>query len=58
MPLIRTAELKLTQIRIGETNRAYAAILEGLGAGDVVVVQGKEVLASGQPLAITIIPNP
>jgi RND family efflux transporter MFP subunit len=49
---------KLTQIRIGATNHAYASILSGLEAGDVVVVQGKEVLASGQPLAITLIPNP
>jgi RND family efflux transporter MFP subunit len=51
-------QAQLTRIKIGEANHVYAAVLAGLSPGDTVVVQGKEVLSSGQPLAITILPGP
>jgi len=47
-----------TQVKLGEADHAYAAVAAGLNPGDIVVVQGKEVLSSGQPLAISILPNP
>jgi len=45
-----------TQIKIGESNQRYAAVLGGLKEGDVVVVEGKEVLSSGQPLSAKMLP--
>lgn len=49
---------RLTQIKVGEINHAYAAVLDGLSEGNPVVVQGKEVLSSGQLLAATKVPGP
>lgn len=43
----------LTRIRIGSTDPKFAQVLEGLKRGDTVVVQGKEILSSGQPLEPT-----
>jgi RND family efflux transporter MFP subunit len=43
---------KLTKIKIGDSNERYAQVLEGLKEGDRVVVQGKEILSTGQPLKI------
>ncbi|HMK34378.1 MAG TPA: efflux RND transporter periplasmic adaptor subunit [Desulfomonilaceae bacterium] len=43
----------LTRIKIGNTDPRYAQVTEGLNAGDVVVVQGKEILSSGQLLEPT-----
>jgi RND family efflux transporter MFP subunit len=40
----------LTRIKIGQTDHRYAQAVEGLKPGDVVVVQGKEILSSGQLL--------
>ncbi|MBM3300315.1 MAG: efflux RND transporter periplasmic adaptor subunit [Deltaproteobacteria bacterium] len=54
----RENRAQLSQIKIGEINHAYGAVLEGLSEGNLVVVQGKEVLSSGQLLAITMLPNP
>ena len=45
-------QAEITRIRIGETDRHYAAVLEGLNPGDRVVVEGKEVVNSGQPLEV------
>ncbi len=47
---------QLTRIKIGEGNERYSAVLEGLNEGDVVVVQGKEVLSSDQPLSVRMLP--
>jgi RND family efflux transporter MFP subunit len=41
---------KLTQVKIGDSNERYAQVLEGLKEGNRVVVQGKEILSTGQPL--------
>jgi RND family efflux transporter MFP subunit len=49
---------QITRIKIGATDRNFAQVLEGLTPGDVVVVEGKEVLNSGQPLDITMVPPP
>ncbi len=43
---------EITRIKIGETDRHYAAVLDGLNPGDRVVVEGKEVVNSGQPLEV------
>jgi membrane fusion protein, multidrug efflux system len=40
----------LTRIKIGSTDPKFAQVVEGLKPGDTVVVQGKEILSSGQPL--------
>ncbi len=40
----------LTRIKIGSADPKFAQVLEGLKSGDTVVVQGKEILSSGQPL--------
>jgi RND family efflux transporter MFP subunit len=40
----------LVRIKIGATDTKHAAVLEGLKPGDTVVVRGKEILSSGQPL--------
>src|SRR5271157_4156082 len=45
-------QAEITRIRIGETDRHYAAVLDGLNPGDRVVVEGKEVVNSGQPLEV------
>jgi RND family efflux transporter MFP subunit len=49
---------RLAQIKIGEGNQNYTSVLGGLKESDVVIVQGKEVLSSGQPLAVTMLLNP
>jgi len=48
----------LTRVKVGENNRRYAQVLEGLNAGDAVVVQGKEILNNGQLLSVTEVPKP
>ena len=47
---------QLTQIKLGESNRRYAAVLGGLKEGDAVVVQGKEVLSNDQSLSVKLLP--
>ena len=46
-------QAEITRIRIGETDRHYAAVVDGVKPGDKVVVEGKEVVNSGQPLEVT-----
>lgn len=41
---------RLRRIKVGLMNQTYAEVLDGLQPGDRVVVQGKEILNSGQPL--------
>jgi RND family efflux transporter MFP subunit len=54
----KDTKAQLTKIRIGANNRRYARVLEGLKEGDRVVVRGKEILSSGQPLETTLMPRP
>lgn len=49
---------QLTRIKIGTTDPRYAQVLEGLIEEQMVVVQGKEILNTGQPLKITELPSP
>ena len=46
-------QAEITRIRIGDTDRHYAAVLDGVNPGGRVVVEGKEVVNSGQPLEVT-----
>jgi hydrophobic/amphiphilic exporter-1 (mainly G- bacteria), HAE1 family len=43
---------KLITVKIGDSNERYAQVIEGLKEGDRVVVRGKEILSTGQPLMI------
>lgn len=43
----------LTRVKVGANNRRFAEVLEGLNQGDFVVIGGKEVLTTGQPLKIS-----
>ncbi len=45
---------EITRIKIGDTDRRYAEVLDGVKPGDRVVVEGKEVVNSGQPLEVTM----
>ncbi len=45
---------QLTRIKIGTRDDLYAEVLDGLRPGDRVVVEGKEVLSSGQPLEVAL----
>jgi membrane fusion protein, multidrug efflux system len=51
-------EAQLTRVKIGTTDPRYAEVLEGLKEGEMVVVQGKEILNTGQPLKTTELPSP
>lgn len=44
---------ELTKIKIGHTDPQWAEVTEGLKPGNTVVVQGKEILSTGQPVEIT-----
>ena len=44
---------KLTRIKIGRSDARNAEVLEGLKVGEKVVVRGKEILSTGQPLKLT-----
>jgi RND family efflux transporter MFP subunit len=44
---------EITRIKIGDTDRHFAQVLDGVKPGDRVVVEGKEVLNSGQPLQVS-----
>jgi len=46
-------QAEITRIKIGDTDRHYAAVLDGVKPGDRVVVEGKEVVNSGQPLEVS-----
>ncbi|MBI4962767.1 MAG: efflux RND transporter periplasmic adaptor subunit [Desulfomonile tiedjei] len=48
---------KLVRIKIGKSDARNAAVLEGANVGDKVVVRGKEILSSGQPLQVTELPR-
>jgi membrane fusion protein, multidrug efflux system len=45
---------RLQRIRIGASDAKNAQVLEGLQEGDLVVVEGKEILGTGQPLDISL----
>ncbi len=45
---------QLTRIKIGIRDDLFAEVLDGLQPGDRVVVEGKEVLSSGQPLEVAV----
>jgi len=49
----RNDEAEITRINVGDTDNRYAAVLDGVKPGDRVVVEGKEVVNSGQPLEVT-----
>ncbi len=44
---------KLHRIKIGPHDSRHARVLNGLQEGDLVVIQGKEILGTGQPLEVT-----
>jgi len=48
---------KLIRIKIGQRDARNAAVLEGAKTGDKVVVRGKEILSTGQPLQVTELPR-
>lgn len=41
---------RLTRVKVGSMDSEFAEITEGLKVGDIVVVEGKEVIVDGQPL--------
>jgi len=49
---------RLQRIKIGATDARNAQVLEGLQEGDLVVVEGKEILGAGQPLDISLPARP
>jgi membrane fusion protein (multidrug efflux system) len=48
----------LKRIKVGLCNQTYAEVLDGLQPGDKVVIQGKEILNSGQLLQSTVLDKP
>jgi len=44
---------RLSPVRIGQKDPLYAEVTEGINPGEQVVVEGKEILNSGQPLKVT-----
>jgi len=56
---VEDAEQKaqLVRIKIGRSDARNAVVLEGVKAGDKVVVRGKEILSTGQPLQVTELPR-
>ena len=51
----RDRKAEITRIRIGATDKHYVQVLEGVKPGDTIVVEGKEILSSGQPVELTTI---
>ena len=51
----QSRKAEITRIRIGATDKHYVQVLEGVKLGDTVVVEGKEILSSGQPVEMTTI---
>ncbi|MGB6066068.1 MAG: efflux RND transporter periplasmic adaptor subunit [Desulfomonilaceae bacterium] len=49
---------QITRVKIGNIDRSHAEVLKGLSTGDIVVVEGKEILKTGQPLEVTMRPKP
>ncbi len=49
------SKAEITRIKIGVTDDTYAEVLTGLQPGDRVIVEGKEILSSGQPIEVTMI---
>ena len=52
------AKAEIVRIKIGALDKTYAQVLNGLNPGDRVVVEGKEILSSGQPVEITMMSTP
>ena len=48
---------KLIRIRIGRSDARNTEVLEGAKEGDKIVVRGKEILSTGQPLQVTELPR-
>jgi len=48
---------EIVRVKIGATDNVHAQVLDGIKPGDRVVVEGKEVLSTGQPLAVTLRPT-
>jgi multidrug efflux pump subunit AcrA (membrane-fusion protein) len=53
-----TAKAQLVRIKIGTSDPNYAQVLEGLKENDRVVVHGKDMLSSKQPVNATDLPAP
>ncbi len=50
----KQSQAEIARIKIGATDKKNAQVLVGLKPGDVVVVEGKEVLSNGQPLETAV----
>ncbi|MGB6064156.1 MAG: efflux RND transporter periplasmic adaptor subunit [Desulfomonilaceae bacterium] len=50
----KQSQAQIARIKIGATDKKFAQVLAGLKLGDVVVVEGKEVLSNGQPLETAV----
>jgi len=48
---------EIVRIKIGATDASSAEVLDGLEPGDKVVVDGKEILSTGQPLEVAMKPT-
>ncbi len=48
----------LNRIKVGAIDQIFAEVTDGLKPGQWVVVRGKEILNSGQPLRLTELPRP
>lgn len=49
---------EIVRVKIGELDKTCAQVLDGVKPGDRVVVDGKEILSTGQPLEVTMMPAP
>jgi membrane fusion protein, multidrug efflux system len=47
------SKAEIVRINVGAIDRTHAEVLDGIKAGDRLVVTGKEVVSKGQPLEIT-----
>lgn len=52
----KQAKAEIARVKIGAIDKIYAEVLDGLKPGDQVVVEGKEILNTGQPLEVTLKP--
>ena len=48
---------EIVRVKIGDTDSTNAQILDGLKPGDQIVVEGKEILNTGQPLEVALKPS-
>lgn len=52
----KEGKAEIVRVKVGATDNMYAQVLDGLKPGDQVVVDGKEILSTGQPLEVTLKP--